>query len=145
MKTLIKGIIIASMSVFLLTATYAKTPKIEKTPKTETKVTCDKKPGVEQKMVNVKKSANEKISMINNVLASISKIIPLVTDSTIKTQLQQAKESLQITKNKYTSVVYRINTDPKSMCWVGPILKPYNEETKKTIKDVRKILNILKK
>ena len=109
MKTFIKGIIIASMSVFLLTATYAKTPKIEKAPKTETKVTCDKKPGVEKKMTEVKKNANEKITMINNVLTSVSKIIPLVTDIPTKTQLQQTNESLQSIKNKYTNVVYRIN------------------------------------
>ena len=116
MKTFIKGIIIASMSVFLLTATYAKTPKIGKAPKAETKVTCDKKPGVEKKMNEVKKNANEKITMINNVLTSISKIIPLVTDITTKTQLQKTNESLQNIKNKYTNVVYRINTNPQSMC-----------------------------
>ncbi len=145
MKTVIKGIIIASMSVFLLTATYAKTPKIEKAPKTETKVTCDKKPGAPEKMTEVKNNANEKITMINNVLDSLSKIIPLVTDTTIKTNLQQTQQALQTVKTKYANVIYKIENDPQNMCWVWPILKPYNEESKTIINTIREIFRLLKK
>lgn len=148
------------MSSFLLTSTYAKTPKTEKAKntisttinkpknnvsKTWNKITCDKKPGAPEKMTKVKKNANEKITMINNVLDSLSKIIPLVTDTTIKTNLQQALEALQIIKNKYANIIYRVNNDPQSMCWVWPILKPYNEESKTIINNIREIFHLLKK
>lgn len=119
------------MSSFLMTTTYAKTPKTEKakenisttiktnkdkSQKTGNKLTCDKKPGAAEKMAEVRKNANEKIAMINTVLDSLSKIIPLVTDTTIKTNLQQAQLSLQTIKSKYANIIYRIDNDPQSMC-----------------------------
>ena len=131
MKLFIKIAIVLSMSGFLMTATYAKTPKNEKAKttisttvkipknnaqKTGSKVTCDKKPGAPEKMAEVKTNANEKIAMINNVLDSLSKIIPLVTDTTIKTNLQQAQQALNAVKIKYANVIYRIDNDPQSMC-----------------------------
>ncbi len=116
-----------------------------KTQKTWTVVSCDQKSWFAEKINQIKIDSIEKVNTLEKINISLQGIIPLVKNSSIRTNLEKQKKTIQIMKKNYSALNSNILKNPKIVCGENFLWKTYNEETKIMIENIRKQFLLLKK
>lgn len=122
---------------------WSQLPKLQKS---WTKLPCELETWFVDKVSRIRDNCIEKLALLNQVNMSLQQIIPLVKDTTIKSNLQVKQKAVVAMIKNYVTLKTALEKNPKSTCWQKtPVWKTYNEQTKVLVDEIRAQIRLLKK
>ncbi len=97
------------------------------------------------KVARIQKNTLQKITLLTQVNTSLTSIIPLVKNTTIKSNLQTKQTAVQTMIKNYTTLKTTLEKNPQSTCWQKtPVWKSYNDQTKVLVSSIKTQIHLLK-